>query len=105
MLFSAIIAKLSINENQELPISLSRKQEVTMNKATLDRVAYLLESKTPQKDMDLLITLQKEQAPWLSTEEATDCVVFSLVRYYEDYQLSFLWWSDAIESHYSQKAA
>ncbi|EQC46275.1 hypothetical protein [Bacteriovorax sp. Seq25_V] len=76
-----------------------------MNKAILDRVAYLLDSKSPQQDFDLLISLQKEQAPWLSNEEAIDCVIFSLVRYYEDYQLSYLWWNEMTQSHYEQRAA
>lgn len=76
-----------------------------MNKATLDRVGQLLKSKKPEEEFNFLIKLQKEQAPWLSNQEATDCVMFSLVRCYNDYKLSYLWWEEEASAQFTQQAA
>ncbi len=65
-----------------------------MNSRVLERVEQLLDSKNVESDWQMLTWLQKEQAPWLSKDEVEDCVIFSLVKFYGDHQLSWLWWQD-----------
>lgn len=62
-----------------------------MNKNITKEIAKLLKSTTPEKDLEFLIKLQSEQAPWLNTDEVLDCVIFSLVKCYNDHRLSYMW--------------
>lgn len=76
-----------------------------MNSRVLDRVAKLIDSKNVESDWKMLTWLQKEQAPWLTEAEIEDCVIFSLVKHYEDYELSWLWWNDQTAHHSESLAA
>ena len=80
--------------------------EVTMkySENVRERITFLLDSKDVQADWDFLVTLQKEQAPWLSQDEAEDCVIYSLVKHYRDYPLSWMWYNET-ESFSHQQAA
>jgi hypothetical protein len=42
----------------------------------------------------LLTFLQSEQAPELTAEQVEDSVIYSLVRLYQDYTLSWYWFED-----------
>ena len=74
---------------------LSRMQEVFMSSRILDRVAFLLDSKNIESDMKFLVELQKEQAPWLDEKSAYDCAIFSVIKLYGDYELSWLHYNES----------
>ena len=57
----------------------------------LSRIAYLIKTEQPQKELDNLISFQKEVEPSLNDEEALHCVVMSFVKTYQDYTLDLLW--------------
>lgn len=67
-----------------------------MNKQIYDRVGKLLNSANPENDFSFLCALQKEQAPWLSDSLIQDCVIYSLVKYYGDYTLSYMWYEESV---------
>ena len=75
-----------------------------MNSKVLGRVATIINSKDVESDWKMLTWLQKEQAPWLSDSEIEDCVIYSIVKCYEDYELSWLWY-EAKASHQSESLA
>ncbi|EQC50590.1 hypothetical protein [Bacteriovorax sp. DB6_IX] len=75
-----------------------------MNSKVLERVAEIMDSKNVESDWKMLTWLQKEQAPWLSDSEVEDCVIYSLVKCYDDYELSWLWYESNAE-HYSDSLA
>ena len=56
---------------------------------------YLLksiDSSDYENDWNHLLTLQKEQAPWLSYEQLEECVVFSFVKLQGNHKLDWLYW-------------
>ena len=56
---------------------------------------HLLEtigSTQPEKDWQFLMTLQKEQAPWLSDDMLEQCVVESVIKLHRDHKLDWLYW-------------
>jgi hypothetical protein len=65
-----------------------------MNNKVLKRVATIIDSNDVESDWQMLTWLQREQAPWLSEPEVEDCVIYSLVKHYNDYELSWLWYSN-----------
>lgn len=76
---------------------------IMLSKKVLERVAHLIHSQNVENDWKMLTWLQKEQAPHLGQEEIEDCVIYSLVRHYEDYELSWMWHQEKShgESHHS----
>lgn len=76
-----------------------------MNPEIKNRIAKLLKSNDPQRDINFLVNLQLEQAPWLSKEEAMDCIIFSLVKCYKDYGLSFMWHHEFAQHEQTIQAA
>lgn len=50
-----------------------------------------------EKDWDFLLTLQKEQAPWLSEKELEKCVVESVIKLYGSHKLDWLYFNEESE--------
>ena len=64
-----------------------------------------ISSNEHDKDWTFLTTLQKEQAPWLTEAEIEECVVLSVVKEYQCYQLDWAYYNENRKSQSISEAA
>ena len=63
----------------------------TLSPEIYARIANLLQTKSPEKDLELFCSHQKELTPHLSDTEVLNYVIMTMVENHNDQMLDFLW--------------